>query len=125
MTLTTLQGVTLATVEGMILHSQRVEFTTVCGRVFEMIHCQDCCETVALVDVCGDVDDLVGTPIIQALERSQRGLEDESSTWTFYTISTIKGTVDLRWLGVSNGYYSERVDFREITSDQGKNPGMA
>ncbi len=95
-------------------------FVTDEGSQYKMYHRQDCCESVGLEDVVGDFEDLLNTPILVADERCDTGspkpgnYEDESSTWTFYTFRTIKGSVDLRWYGSSNGYYSESVDFEQI-----------
>lgn len=92
-----------------------VEFTCLSGRRMVMYHSQDCCESVSIEDVIGDVANLIGSPILKAEETSNS--EDtggDSQTWTFYHFSTIKGTVTLRWLGQSNGYYSESVDFFEL-----------
>jgi len=112
-------GVRLASVEGMHDGSECVTFTSACGRVFKMLHVADCCERVEIVDVYGDPADLVGTPIIVADESSSDELQPgqdagESFTWTFYNFRTAKGSVSLRWLGESNGYYSERVEFVEV-----------
>lgn len=111
-------GKTFASITGMELGSERITFTTNSGSSFVMIHEQDCCETVLVEDVCGDYLDLIDTPILEASERSEHKSDDpessESSTWTFYRITTIKGTVVLRWLGTSNGYYSEGVSIARI-----------
>lgn len=83
-----------------------------------MFHGQDCCEEVWLEDIIGDLDDLVGSPILKAEKRTDENLppvenSDFSYTWTFYEFATIKGSVTLRWFGTSNGYYSEDVDVEE------------
>lgn len=87
-------------------------FVTNMGEKYRMYHEQDCCENVRIDDIVGDLNDLVGSPIIHARCDTNDGSEGyESSTWTFYNFATVKGHVTLKWLGESNGYYSERVDF--------------
>lgn len=97
------------------------EITFICnnGRRFKMFHQQDCCEIVSVEEIIGDLDDLIGTPIILAEERTQRDTDaDESGTWTFYEFRTIKGSVTIRWYGSSNGYYSESVNIDEVVDDK-------
>jgi len=136
----------LEELKGKILLSIKVNedndeiiFRTVCGEVFKMYHESDCCESVSINDINGDLQDLVGSEILIAEEvnseefekqyiesfKLEDGKEDydwnykdqdgnskpESFTWTFYKFATIKGYVDIRWHGESNGYYSEGVDF--------------
>lgn len=99
-----------------------VEFETTDGSIFKLYHSQDCCESVRVEDICGELSNLVGCPILQAEESTSFAhpagynaeYSPESFTWTFYRIATIKGSVTIRFYGESNGYYSESVDFVKI-----------
>lgn len=79
--------------------------------VLEMIHHQDCCETVYLADVVGSFEDLIGYPLLEVSETIvNTNSADYSSTAFYYNFRTVKANVQLRWAGESNGYYSETVD---------------
>lgn len=119
-TIEELKGKTLVSVSGAHEGSERIVFEADSGATYAMLHHQDCCETVALAEVVGDVNDLIGSPILEAEEVTNRNDKPseyaESWTWTFYKVGTIKGHVTLRWLGESNGYYSEDVTFARLMS---------
>lgn len=89
------------------------------GSIYTMYHDQDCCESVTVDDIDGDLRDLIGSPLLVAEERTNRdtpptdGRYYDSFTWTFYTLATVKATVVIKWFGTSNGYYSERVSIRK------------
>ena len=79
--------------------------------VLEMIHHQDCCETVYLADVVGSFEDLIGYPLLEVSESIvDIESEDYSSTASYYNFRTVKASVQLRWVGESNGFYSEIVE---------------
>lgn len=87
------------------------------GDVFRMLHLEDCCESVTISEIIGDLRDLLNAPILEAecVTNSDDPPDGvESHTWSFYKFGTIKGHVVFRWLGESNGYYSETVDFVKV-----------
>lgn len=138
-----LKGKTLSKIK-VNATKEQINFYTEDDEQYRMWHRQDCCEDVYVEDIIGDLDDLIGAPILEAREASSYDNEDpeelyrqlysdeefvmqkmsgfteipnmggESETWTFYILSTIKGSVTIRWYGTSNGYYSESVDFEKL-----------
>lgn len=115
-------GKTLTKVE-VLTDDDEIVFITNEGKRYKLYHKQECCESVTIEDIVGDLSDLVGEPILVADEViNQTNLDDETKedkdwfTWTFYKFATRKGYVDIRWYGESNGYYSESVDFVELAN---------
>lgn len=81
---------------------------------YSFFHEQDCCENVQVEEIIGDLEDLADLPLLVAREDSNADFpapsnNEESYTWTFYNFATYKGWVTIRFLGTSNGYYSESV----------------
>lgn len=116
-------GKTLTNVEVVhdeIFGEDKIIFTADDGTEYTMYHSYDCSEVVTLDDINGDIDDLIGTPILLAKMVTNSGSSiyrtssDEGNTWTFYKLATIKGYVVFRWFGTSNGYYSEEVEFYQV-----------
>lgn len=95
------------------IEDARIAFHTDKGW-FYLYHMQDCCESVTIEDVVGDLQDLVGHVIVVAEERTNEDSKpdewSDSWTWTFYLFRTGQTDVTVRWLGESNGYYSESVN---------------
>lgn len=110
-----------------------IVFQTKDDEAYKMSHIQNCCESVYIDDICGNINDLIGLPLYLAEEISTLDSEDKeiiafeilnalketnntagSYTWTFYKLGTTRGTVTIRWYGSSNGFYSERVDIIKI-----------
>lgn len=117
-----LAGHTVASVEDLKVGEDSVRFVCADGTRFVMKHDQDCCESVQIEEIIGDISDLIGAKVITSVvttssddpEGYKRDYPPESVTWTFYTIQTEKGAVTIRWLGESNGYYSESVSLYKL-----------
>jgi hypothetical protein len=104
-------GATILDVTGCVRDSESVSFITDRGTLV-LQHHQNCCERVYLADANGDTFDLIGGVVSVAEERSNQK-EDRGgyrTKYTFYSIRTTKGDLDLRWIGKDNGYYSVSVD---------------
>jgi hypothetical protein len=97
-------------------HFEEILFILDDGSAYKLYHWQDCCESVTIESIVGDLQDLVGSPILMAEEVEGKVTEDDygDQKYTFYKLATQKGYVDIRWIGTSNGYYSVSVNFDKV-----------
>jgi hypothetical protein len=111
-----LVGKMLVAIEGAEEGSEEITFTDSDGVKYIMFHNQDCCEDVRVDSIVGNISDLLNYPITLAEEKTNSTDDgrDESFTWTFYTLATVLGYVDIKWYGASSGYYSEDVEFKAL-----------
>ena len=119
-------GLELKNVTGSV-GSEELEFCFSDGNKLRLYHSQDCCESVSVNDIDGDIQDLVGGVVLEFEEAASSDRDAnaevpnewaESFTWTFYKVATTKGFVNIRWLGESNGYYSESVSASVFTGNE-------
>ena len=105
-----LLGKTLKSVER---DGDQVRFVTDDGKRHLLRPEDDCCNSVTLEDVSGDLNSLVGSPLLTAEESTSDASEEEhpnkqeSATWSFYRFATLHGDATIRFYGTSNGYYAE------------------
>lgn len=102
------------------------------GTEYLLFRHEDWSEEQSILNINGDPQDLIGNPLLIAEEVTNNGsvrwiknklvidcvakptkVHDESFTWKFYKLATIKGSVSLRWYVQSNSCYSrEAIIFR-------------
>ena len=88
-------------------------------RVFRWFGSGECCAFAIIEEIHGDIQGLVGSPILLAEEVINDG--EGNKFWCFYKLSTIKESVTIRsgyydWFGW--GGYSINVNFEEIFPDE-------
>ena len=75
----------------------------------------ECCQEFT-IDICGDLQDLLHTPILHVNATEETNIEKLEDFSHFYHVSTIKGTVTIAARG--NSCYSERLllykDYRHL-----------
>lgn len=94
-------GKTLSNVEN--IDNEELIFTLDNGEKYRLYHMQDCCESVTIEDISGELSSLIGSPILMAEEVSNppnvnpAGVPipdyQESFTWTFYKLATLTSDI--------------------------------
>lgn len=89
------------------------------GAKYYFYHEQDCCETVDLYKIKGNIDDILNSPVTLAEEDGAapecwKPEYVESYTFSNYFLETVKGRLEIYFLGESNGYYGESMNFYKV-----------
>jgi hypothetical protein len=104
------------------IDKEEMKITCEDNSVFTFYHEQDCCENVYIADTVGDPMSLKGWKLLSV----DMDAENESDGWDGFrfdqisrTVTMVKfvtdeNTVSVRWIGESNGYYSESVDLKQF-----------
>lgn len=87
-----------------------------------LTHHQDCCELVGLEKQIGEFSDLIGEKITLAEEEysnehpkwHKKREYEECFTWSNYYLEAGGHRLELYFLGESNGYYGETMDFEKL-----------
>jgi len=110
-----LVGETITEIIGLKVDSDAVTFVTESGKRLAMHHHQNCCEHVRVVGASRGWENRLGR-VLSVSEKINDTVEaSESATESIFTIKTTKGTIKIEWLGESNGWYGEGVDFDQIS----------
>lgn len=63
-------------------------FETSEGERYRLTHSQDCCENVYIEDIAGDLEALLGSPLLMAEEVVNERDNTADQTWTFYKLAS-------------------------------------
>ena len=117
-----LKNKTLTKIIGGVGDEEMIFYTSD-GDIYRLVYHRDCCAKCSVEDICGDLEDLIGHPIIVSEEVHDTNEppaegSDSSYTWVFYKLDTVKGGVTIRWFGSSNGCYSEEATFEKFINNE-------
>lgn len=97
--------------------SQRVVFNTKGGNVFQISHIRDCCESVVLSSIKGNLSNLLNEKIISCTYYREYSICEED--FQFYKLETRKGIVEFVWHGDGSDCNSSTdVDFSQIINEE-------
>jgi len=96
-----------------------IRLTMRSGKTVRILHHQDCCESVRIVGTDGDWKDIKGEILVSTSISESSGGDAPSEyaeSWTRTNIEfkTDSHTVISRWIGTSNGYYSESLTIEQL-----------
>ena len=103
--LTQMIGKTFISIKGTI-RDNYLEFTDTEGNEYTFVGVSNGPDPW-IEDIVGDLNDLLGTPMVIA--RVDSNDSDSFHSWTFYNFGTVNGYVTIRWCSEDARYYGARV----------------